>query len=118
MEERPERGLADRVPLTSSVTMVRQGSGGFHPAAWMAEPGAVLETTTPHTRAAPAPQLFPSMTRRAILSAALATPVPEGELDLDRIIDVLSDGRPIEALPRLPAPTLRRGAPVLIDRCQ
>jgi hypothetical protein len=63
----------------------------------------------------PAPLLVPQWSR-AILSGMLATS-REGEVDLERLIEVVARGRHIGALPRLPWPTLRRGAQVLIDSC-
>lgn len=59
--------------------------------------------------------LFDRVRRRGILSSTLATQVPEGDLDVARIVDTVSSGQPLANLPRLPVPTLRQGVQVLLD---
>jgi hypothetical protein len=71
------------------------------------------------TRRSPALPLEPllaSALTRAIATVAAATPASDGPIDLARLIDDLVHRRPLRALPRLPAMTLRRGAHVLVDR--
>ena len=63
----------------------------------------------------PIQPLFDRLRRRGILSSALATHVKEGELDLQGIVATVSSGQPLEYLPRLPVPTLRRGVQLLLD---
>src|SRR5262249_29672133 len=60
--------------------------------------------------------LFGPPRGRAILSTTLATMVDEGEIDLGRVVEQLAQGKLLEALPRLPSLTLRRGVQLLIDR--
>jgi len=52
---------------------------------------------------------------RAIVSSALATTTAEGEIDMQRVIDLLARQIAIEDIPRLAVPTLRRGAQLLIQ---
>jgi len=46
---------------------------------------------------------------RAIITALLAT-CREGEVDFEKLIEWLADAGPLERIPRLPWPTIRRGA--------
>ena len=64
---------------------------------------------------APAP-VFSTNRRRAILTAAIATRVPEGRLDMHAIITAAVRRQPLTQLPRLFRPTIRRGVQVLVDR--
>lgn len=50
-----------------------------------------------------------------MLTTALATPAPVGPLDVDRLVERIAHGEAISDLPRLPVPTLERGADVFID---
>ena len=53
---------------------------------------------------------------RAILSAALATASEDGPIDLEALIPSIATKTPIGRLPRVPAPTLRHGVQLLLDR--
>lgn len=106
---------ADRPAIRSVVEKVREGDGAFKPPAWADAGGEVLGPAQPTGPPPPMPQLFSRMWRRGILSAALATDVPEGDLDLDELMDIVGSSRPLQWLPRLPTPTLRRGVQVLLD---
>jgi hypothetical protein len=113
----PERSTvqSERPVLRSRVRHVKKGTGQTSPPAWLGEPGDVLGPAysigeSPRKRA-----LFDRLSRRGILSAALATLVPEGDLDLETILEIVGQGRSLHRLPRLPAPTLRGGAQVLVD---
>ena len=79
---------------------------------WASGEALVLEDLGP---ARPPDPLFGRIQRRGILSAALATPAPEGELDVDEAIARLARLEPIRTLPRRLAPTLRRGVQLLLD---
>jgi hypothetical protein len=59
--------------------------------------------------------LFEPNRSRAILSTALSTPLGEGPLDIETIVESIIGGKPIRELPRLPIPTLRLGLQLLID---
>jgi hypothetical protein len=61
------------------------------------------------------PPLFGPPRGRAILSTTLATTVLEGEIDVERIVRDVSNGRPVRHLPRRPSLTLRRGVQLLLD---
>ncbi len=83
---------------------------------WLsATPALVVESSSPNKTLRAAP-LLPRRSRRALLSAALATQVPEGALDVKRIVAQLGRGRPLRRLPRLPRRTLRHGVEVWFDR--
>lgn len=61
------------------------------------------------------PSLFVPRWRRALLTTALSTPSPEGEIDVERLVEVAARGEAIRDIPRLPVPTLRRGVQLLLD---
>jgi len=63
------------------------------------------------------PLFFPRWTR-AILSAGLATNSEIGEIDIDRVVNILAKGHCLNKLPLLSTPTLTRGVQLLIDRSQ
>ena len=121
--EHPRRAPSRRpdasggAPIGTALTLVQGRTRSFTPRLprpagplpaplGTAEPGPVSRDIDP---------LFARVARRGILSAAIATSVPEGDLDLDGLVSVLASGRPVRRLLRLPVPTLRSGAQVLID---
>jgi hypothetical protein len=63
----------------------------------------------------PPDPLFGRVQRRGILSAALATPAPEGELDVDEAVATLARLEPLRRMPRRLVPTMRRGVQLLLD---
>ena len=63
------------------------------------------------------PLFFPRWTR-GILSAALATNSQIGDVDVDRVVQILAAGKSVEKFPLLSMPTLNRGVQLLIDRSQ
>jgi hypothetical protein len=65
--------------------------------------------------AIPVPPLLAPRIDRAIVAAALATYVEEGDVDVDLLIERVASGEAIETVPRQVVQTLRRGAQVLID---
>ncbi len=77
-----------------------------------------LLAATEKTAPPPFEPLFAPPLTRAILSGALATNGGDGDLDLERIIDTVARREFFDHLPSLPAPTLRRGAQVLIDQSE
>lgn len=106
--------IPPRPAIESTIKQVRKAEGRFTPPAWLHEIGAPLDPAESGA-VPPAPPLFPSIRFRGILTAALATALPEGEIDLERILPVVGQGIPLSRLPRLPNLTLRRGVQVLID---
>jgi hypothetical protein len=62
----------------------------------------------------PEPLFLPRWTP-GILAAAVSARDREGPVDVDRIVRRLAHARPLEELPRLPWPTLRHGAQILVD---
>lgn len=99
-------------PRAATLTPIGGAETAVALPAWASGEALVLEDLGP-TRS-PDP-LFGRIQRRGILSAALATPVPEGELDVDEAIATLARLEPIRTLPRRLAPTLRRGVQLLLD---
>jgi hypothetical protein len=73
--------------------------------------GAALERPAPPPR-----PLFGPPSGRAILTATLSTSVAEGDVDIEAIVDTLTEARPVLDLPRLLTTTLRRGVQLLVDR--
>jgi hypothetical protein len=61
------------------------------------------------------PLLLPQWVR-GILSAALSVPLPDGPPDVERLVEAIARGEAIASLPRRPAPTLRLGVQLLVDR--
>ena len=67
---------------------------------------------------APLPPYTPLFTprwTRAIITKMLSAEADQGAPDVERLIELIADNRPLWEVPRLTAPTLRRGAQVLID---
>jgi hypothetical protein len=60
--------------------------------------------------------LFAPRQARHILSAALATRLSEGEIDVERIVSARARREPVRVVPRRLVPSLRRGVQVLLDR--
>src|SRR5262249_49169193 len=64
----------------------------------------------------PAPDpLFHPRWARGILTAALSTESPDGPVDIERLIESLSQREHLAGLPRLSAPTMRHGLQLLVD---
>jgi hypothetical protein len=83
------------------------------PPAWVGDseflgPEALLPPPSP-------PPLFGRVQQRGLLSAALATPAAEGDVDVDAAVRTLAELRPLRRLPRRRVPTLRRGVHLLLD---
>ncbi|MFD4676460.1 hypothetical protein ACFWNN_42530 [Lentzea sp. NPDC058450] len=76
-----------------------------------------LEVPTQRHRSARPPhhRLLPPKSERAILQAILSHRVPDGQIDVPRLVDMVARGRPVRTLPRLQVPTMRFGVQVLVD---
>ena len=113
----PERAVlpANQPAVASRLRHLRSSSAAPAPPEWLDEPGDVLSAAPPAGEAPRKRALFHRVSRRGLLSAALATLVPEGDLDVDGVVDIVGRGRALTRLPRLPAPTLRGGAQLLLD---
>ena len=81
---------------------------------WLEQPGDSLGPAGHAAPPAPLP-LFGPPRGRSILSAALATTVAEGDVDIDQVTGTIAERRPLRELPRHPVPTLRRGVQLLLD---
>jgi hypothetical protein len=81
---------------------------------WLAgvDPMAAPGSATPRM---PLDPIFVPRWTRAIVSTALSVRTPEGPLDVDRLVVALSRALPIARLPRMPWPTVRNGAQLLVD---
>lgn len=103
-----------RIGIRSTLTPVTRQDQQPSTPAWFAQVPP-LDTLHDPGVTPPIQPLFDRLRRRGILSSALATHVAEGELDLDRVVATVSAGQPLDYLPRLPVPTLRRGVQLLLD---
>ncbi|MFB6521220.1 hypothetical protein [Streptomyces sp. NPDC056401] len=71
--------------------------------------GGTTEAELPHH------PLLPPNSETATLQTVLSRIVPEGAVDIHRLLEEIATGRPLEELPRLPVRTLRFGTQVLVD---
>ncbi len=83
--------------------------------AWLSVPGPTLAPASASDASPEPPPLFGPPRGRAILSTAVATTVDEGEVDIQPILDWITRGQPVRALPRRPSLTLRRGVQLLLN---
>ena len=72
---------SDRLPAI--LTEVRKGSSPPAPPSWLTNSGGALVSTESTSSPPPIAPLFGGVTRSAILTAALSTETPEGDLDLE-----------------------------------
>ena len=93
-----------------------EGTSTFAVPAWALAPADPFLAAAGDADSLPPAPLFPSPASRGILTAALAIWSTGNELDIDRTIASLATGLPLRRLPLRQAPTLRRGAQVLVDR--
>jgi hypothetical protein len=112
-ERQAQPESSDRIPAV--LRFVREGTGRPEPPTWVTAPGEIVSSQPPMVPGPPAEPLFGGITRRAVLTALCATDTPEGDLDLEPIIELVSARRPITDLPRWPIPTLRQGVQLLLD---
>jgi hypothetical protein len=105
---------SDRMSSRSTLTLVTRRAEQPTPPVWLAQVPALGALDEPGANP-PTQPLFDRLRRRGLLSSALATHVAEGDLDIERIVAIVSAGQPLQFLPRLPVPTLRRGVQVLLD---
>lgn len=97
----------------SSLSVV--GTVSFSPPAWLESAASALAVGERQAESPRPTPLFPILRARAVLGSALASWVPEGDLDVEAVVELLAVARPIVAIPRSPLRTLRRGVQVLID---
>lgn len=95
----------------SSMTRSRSGADSFVAPL----PPLAPATDEEHEPPPPFEPLFRPAWTRALLSTALATPSPDGPVDLRRVVERLSQGHAVTCLPRRLVPTLRKGVQVLVD---
>ena len=103
-----------RIGSSSTLTLVTKRTEQPSQPVWSAQVPALEALDDPGTNP-PTPPLFDRLRQRGLISSALATHVEEGDLDMRRIVATVSVGEPLQFLPRLPVPTLRRGVQVLLD---
>jgi hypothetical protein len=112
-ERQAQPESSDRIPAI--LRLVREGTGRPEPPAWLTAPGEIVSSQPPLLPALPNEPLFGGTTRRALVTAILATDAPEGDLDLELIVERVSALHPIVELPRRAVPTLRQGVQLLLD---
>lgn len=84
---------------------------------WMndARPLNTVDALMVATPVAPIPLLDP-LQARAVLSSALARQLPDGPIDVERVVERIARGEAISELPRAGVPSIARGVQLLIDR--
>ncbi|MCP2204622.1 hypothetical protein [Lentzea flava] len=84
---------------------------------WEDENVAMLERTTVEQlrRKPPFEPLLRRASTAAMVQSLMTQRLPGDEVDVDALIDEVAAGRAVTSLPRLPQPTLRCGAHVLIE---
>jgi len=110
----PSPPLPDEAP--SPLTIPPVTSPQSRAASWLhAQP---LDPFLPEVHLQGVP-LYEPLFRRpwtpGIISLALATGVPDGPIDVARLVETFASGKPVKAIPRLPRPSLFRGVQVLVD---
>jgi hypothetical protein len=103
-----------RIGSRSKLMLVTRRGEQPSPPVWLAQVPAIEAFDEPGVDP-PTQPLFDRVRRRGLLSSALAVHVEEGDLDMQRIVAIVSAGQPLQFLPRLRVPTLRRGVQVLLD---
>lgn len=132
------RGAAEPIVVGATGTSAGSSTAAATGAMLAAEPGAATSlsislgarpTATTVAMAAPLPApaggdddarlpldpLFSPASQRSLVSTALATWQPDGDIDVDRVVDDFAARRPIVRIPRLRHATLRLGVQVLVD---
>lgn len=70
---------------------------------------------TPTTERGRYEPLLPPQQQRAVLAALCRSRTPDGDLDLEVVVDRIARGEPVRHLPRTARATNRRGVQVLLD---
>ncbi|MEV2210086.1 hypothetical protein AB0H86_00960 [Streptomyces sp. NPDC050997] len=123
----PRADGAPEIPRTSaavpavSATVSGAGPRLLTPVARAPRPPVVwttpsLATASRTGRPVPRQSLLAPRSASAIVQAAASRREPDGDVDIARAVDRLARGLPLRSLPRRPAPTLRFGVQVLVDR--
>jgi len=105
----------DPVPEPFALTRVKAAERRLP--AWVNE-AAPLEPLGPLSGRTPPPPLplLEPLQARAVLSGALGRRLPDGPIDIERVLERLGRGQPIAVLPRAELPSIARGVQLLIDR--
>jgi len=106
---------AGSAPPAVAAVLTRTATGGARPKPpdWVIS-GEAEPPAAPIERPEITP-LIGGLTQPAILTAMLAAPAPEGDVDLDRVLDMIALDEELDAIPRLPIFTLRFGVQLLMD---
>lgn len=114
--ERPATAEGESFRVFSRLKALGVATTGSARPAWYDTTVPMQAAVTPPPR--PPRPLLGRLQRRSILSYALAVPVPEGPLDIPRIVRAAGRGHPLRDLPRKPRRTLRFGVELLVDRAR
>ncbi len=82
---------------------------------WYAKVETFPQTSTDDLPELKLPPLLAPGRTRAILGAAVAREVRDGDLDAERVAERLAEGEPLRRLPRLPRLRFDKGTQVLVD---
>jgi hypothetical protein len=106
---------AEPVAVSAQLVLAVRANEAATPS-WALVTDTITADSTAHHAFRPALEpLFDPRWARALIAALAATRVPEGPLDVPRVIEAIAHLRPLDVLPRYPVPTLRRGAQLLVD---
>ena len=113
---RPRRAVAagDRAPIRARVTPLDSAPPADLPD-WLDSVEPLPAPPQAASLAPPLAPLVPPLLLRALVSDHLASPVPAGQVDVDRLVDIVARAEPIRDIPRRPVPSLRHGVQVLVD---
>ena len=102
--------------LAPKIEVLRDKRAAGEKPSWVSLVPAMARPTEYRLPSQPIEPLFHPGQVRGILIASLAARSFDGPIDALRVIAQAARLEPIDSIPRLPGPTLRRGAQVLVDQ--
>lgn len=103
-----------KIILASHLKPLSTATSDSTPPAWLKDDNEFLTTVAPPPKPA-RKNLFPAMTNRGILSAALNVKKPGKEVNIPTLIRQVIKGRIPKNIPRLDCITFERGCQLLLD---